>query len=631
MFGNPPALFEQHTLKAGFLACVLVLAGCGGESLELPSGEDDTPDTPDTPVDPGNPDVQDVLISVSGLNGTLLVAIEGQQRSFSEPNGSHRLREMPLSSETPVTITSAPATQECVFDNTETMEAPYADRLTITCRNILNLTVLAERYGEEGTVDTATATMNIFNEGGVEAVDVPFVGLDGEYLLEGYVLGDHEQLVTDVQAPGFIANALRFVLSGQRIDVSRRFDMVPTSAAQTFDPTVESELSIGGATVTIPANSIVDADGTPVTATSNLYLTPLDPSLAPEVLPGGYNAATDSGYMNFESMGGFDIQVRDADGNPLYIADDASLAVSTPVASQELTDAPDETDARVFNLTTGQWDAATPTMTRNGDFYEVAIDQFGTWSSALDYTPVFITGCVVDANGAPVADAMVLAIGQAYIGRTFSFTNAAGQFSVPVMPEQTVFVSSRGEGGSRTFAVGTGTSGASLGTCIRVDPNTTSVTLVWGENPSDLDSHLRGPAGGREQFHIYYVSKTAEVEGVNFYLDVDDVTSYGPEVVTLEGFPVAGTYSYYIHRYAGSSTIFQSPTRISLTCVAKNTSSVLRPWILRIAGTCLILKSMMNSSRCLRNAIPSLTPRRIADHRHRTDDKSGALTPHAPA
>jgi hypothetical protein len=61
------------------------------------------------------------------------------------------------------------------------------------------------------------------------------------------------------------------------------------------------------------------------------------------------------------------------------------------------------------------------------------------------------------------------------------------------------------------------------------------IILTWGENPADLDSHLIAPNPDGCRFHCYYANKI--IPGAN--LDRDDVTSYGPETITITiGFPV---------------------------------------------------------------------------------------------
>jgi len=74
----------------------------------------------------------------------------------------------------------------------------------------------------------------------------------------------------------------------------------------------------------------------------------------------------------------------------------------------------------------------------------------------------------------------------------------------------------------------------------------TRIVLTWGASPNDLDSHLVGPASSGN-FHIYYSNKTYANNNIKYSdLDLDDVTSYGPETTTIYH-QTEGTYRFYIH------------------------------------------------------------------------------------
>ncbi len=97
------------------------------------------------------------------------------------------------------------------------------------------------------------------------------------------------------------------------------------------------------------------------------------------------------------------------------------------------------------------------------------------------------------------------------------------------------------------------------------------VILTWGQNPSDLDSHMTGPNSTGElsdtnRWHVYYSSRTA---GGICGLDVDDTSSYGPETVTCPrtgstGTLIPGVYRYSVHHYSGSSNIGTSGASVRL-------------------------------------------------------------------
>lgn len=92
-------------------------------------------------------------------------------------------------------------------------------------------------------------------------------------------------------------------------------------------------------------------------------------------------------------------------------------------------------------------------------------------------------------------------------------------------------------------------------------------TLTWGENPGDLDSHLFTPVipGDYDTvaYHIYYASPGSDSLPPYADLDVDDVTSYGPEHITIwDEFP--GTYTYAVYHFSGSGTIVTSGAQVGV-------------------------------------------------------------------
>ena len=85
--------------------------------------------------------------------------------------------------------------------------------------------------------------------------------------------------------------------------------------------------------------------------------------------------------------------------------------------------------------------------------------------------------------------------------------------------------------------------------------------LSWGASPRDVDSHLFTPDGT----HIFWSNKGSLSAAPYANLDVDDVTSYGPEVVTIRRLMV-GTYVYALHNYSQTFNpgMTQSPTLVQL-------------------------------------------------------------------
>lgn len=81
--------------------------------------------------------------------------------------------------------------------------------------------------------------------------------------------------------------------------------------------------------------------------------------------------------------------------------------------------------------------------------------------------------------------------------------------------------------------------------------------LTWGENPSDLDSHLVAvdEANQSIKWHVYYANRNAYDDTNNSRvvanLDVDDTTSFGPETITLKDLNPNLTYKYFVYKFYG--------------------------------------------------------------------------------
>lgn len=87
------------------------------------------------------------------------------------------------------------------------------------------------------------------------------------------------------------------------------------------------------------------------------------------------------------------------------------------------------------------------------------------------------------------------------------------------------------------------------------------VVLTWGATPSDLDSHMTFGTNGTGN-HVYYRQKNIG----NVSLDVDDISSYGPETITVAQIEAGYVYNYYVYNYSGGgdSVLSNSMARVTI-------------------------------------------------------------------
>ena len=190
--------------------------------------------------------------------------------------------------------------------------------------------------------------------------------------------------------------------------------------------------------------------------------------------------------------------------------------------------------------------------TLRGNVFDATVDR------DFDPEPWFI-------NGLPLTlrSGMRTLEGEAVATAESGTLDPEGGFEMAAVPPGTYTLSV--EGGSDfsdafvTVVVigGTTRTGQNIGTAAAIGEEDFRFVLSWGATPSDLDSHLWGPnprATDGLPFHIFFPDEyryapIGDTEDPFGTLDVDDVTSFGPETVTLLG-RAGNRYRYYVHDYS---------------------------------------------------------------------------------
>jgi hypothetical protein len=336
--------------------------------------------------------------------------------------------------------------------------------------------------------------------------------------------------------------------------------LLPVGATATIDNAVGGTVTVAGssAQVVLPANSFN------TTGNVTIKLTPVNPALDASVMPGDFTSA--NGTQNIESFGALIVTPTDSSGLAVNLATGKTATIRIPAVSKSGNYAP-TIPLYYVDKATGSWvqeGTATLAGVAPNQYYEGIVSHFSTWNADRAVDSVTYTSCVKDTLGAPVVGVIVTSDGIDYIGKASTVTDSAGKFTVSMKKSATASITGAKGADLLTNTISKTSSLANLTdtvNCLILAPiaNSIKIKLTWGQNPRDIDSHLFTPSGT----HIYFGSKGSLTAAPFANLDVDDTTSYGPEVVTINRLMV-GTYSYGIDLYAGSGTITASPTQVEL-------------------------------------------------------------------
>ena len=214
---------------------------------------------------------------------------------------------------------------------------------------------------------------------------------------------------------------------------------------------------------------------------------------------------------------------------------------------------------------TGEWNGGSTWSTRVAKF---KFDQCGNTpppGNRKTYVPLVskrvpqfgtVAGKVSNATnnaGIPGAQVCVLSSNQC------ATTNAQGNYSISNVPVGSRSVKATANGFTPLTLTGNVPANGTLTLNFSLSPTLAAgeirVVLTWGQSPSDLDSHLWLPASNA--YHVYWNNIGSCTSSPWACLDVDNVTGYGPETITIKQ-RYNGTYVYAVYNYSQNPAITAS-------------------------------------------------------------------------
>jgi hypothetical protein len=323
-----------------------------------------------------------------------------------------------------------------------------------------------------------------------------------------------------------------------------------------------------GGAATIEANSLVDGQGRAYTGAVAVSITTFDPTKDTELnaFPGRFEGVAKTGEtIPFITFGFMDVTVTGG-GAALQLASGKTATLRIPVPESIRSAAPATLPQWYFNPADGKWHEEG-VFTLKGNYYEGTIPHFSIWNCDVGAARCTIRGRVVDNKGQPVHCAKVTMENLGPRGRFTSgeyCTPSDGTFAIPVDANSTVrYWAEKGGTKSDPQQTDTCVNGGerNIGDII-LGTIPVKITLTWGKDPEDIDSHLAIPkASGTGWEHLYYSRPKTKVEDA--MLDTDDVDSFGPEITSIYLLH-KGSYRFSVHHFDGSGTLTTSGANVSL-------------------------------------------------------------------
>jgi hypothetical protein len=354
--------------------------------------------------------------------------------------------------------------------------------------------------------------------------------------------------VLDIRAEGY-ANNKRTVIA--RTGASTHLDvrLLPFAAQASFSADSGGTVEGDGAKASFGVGAI-DAGGT---VKANLYVLHTDDERDLPAFPGDF--LTDN-EEKLEGFGALSLQLVDDSGDEVPLNPDGEVEVEIPVTA----DAPDELPLYYLDEGNARW-MRQGTLSGCGDgVCEGVVSGHSWWSLGEVMETSCAEVCVDTISGDPAVGVSVRVQGSSYNSISYGYTRSDGCACVDVKRDAEVQVSAAFSGGMAGPEY-TSTPGNSA-TCgspdcerlyvsLTISPPVFQASLTWGESPDDLDAHLTGPCdpddgGCSDRFHVYFANEGTLDSPPWAYLDTDDVSSFGPEIMSISKC-IPGTYRYSVN------------------------------------------------------------------------------------
>ena len=258
-----------------------------------------------------------------------------------------------------------------------------------------------------------------------------------------------------------------------------KIELLPKTVVGSIPGNAGGSVDVSGATISLPANGVVDAMNNTYEGDVQVAAHWLNPTARNlnDIMPGGLQGVNkENREVGMATFGMMAVELQDANGNELQVAPGRKAELTFPVPAELQGNAPAEIPLWSFDEEVGLW-IEEGSATLQGNVYVGEVSHFSFWNIDWPTEVIYLTGTVVNDSGDPVANQLV-SLTLTDLGLTgYGYTNEDGVFATLAPADEPILVEVSGFCGDLlSTTIGPFTEDTDAGTFTVTDPDAFSIS-----------------------------------------------------------------------------------------------------------------------------------------------------------
>jgi hypothetical protein len=295
--------------------------------------------------------------------------------------------------------------------------------------------------------------------------------VNGYFNFKNITLSSNAGFIT-VTSPGYFTGSRTIVVKEDRNHFVR-IELIPQTLAGIVNAVTGGTVSVaGGATITLPANGIVNkATNAPYTGQVTVAAAWLDPTAGnlSSIMPGDLRGiGTNGGENGLKSYGMVAVELTGGSGEALQIAPNASAKLVFPIPAALQGAAPATIPLWFFDEVKGLW-KEEGSATKSGNTYIGNVSHFSFWNCDAPFPLITFSATFLTSGGQALSNSRVeISSNSNNIGTGYGYTNSEGFLTGKIPANQSLTLIIRDYCGSVVYSqnIGPFSNTADLGNII---------------------------------------------------------------------------------------------------------------------------------------------------------------------